>query len=481
MKKITLFLTALFLSVGIFAQCPPGPDGQYPNETITVVNDGTVNVINGCNYTTEFSVLDGLIIGDEYQFSISNNGTVAPAYVTVVDSADGTTVLDHGTSPFIWTATVNGVQLNWSDDETCTGIDECHTTAYVNITMAPAPPANNSCETALPIACDETLSGDTSAFGATDTVGNPSNDLWYLYSGPAGDITASLCTSAYDTNILIFDACGGEVIANNDDSCGLQSLVTFTADGASIYYIAVEGYDNNNGMFDIAITCADPIEPPANDDCSNAQALTFGVPAMGTTAGATEELDQERAPCDPFGFMSDVWYTIEITEGRSDLIINTTVIDPADQAFIAVYYSCDALQDESLECSDAGGDESVTVFDLINDTYFIRVWSDGLTSRSDQRIEGEFNIVVDATLSTTEIDDILDFSYYPNPVNDNLSLKAQKNIQNVIVYNMLGQEVIRTNPNTVNTELNMSELQSGAYFVKINIDNNIETFKIIKN
>ena len=70
MKKITLFLTVLFLSVGIFAQCPPGPDGQYPNETITVVNDGVVNVINGCNYTTEFSVLDGLIIGDEYQFSI---------------------------------------------------------------------------------------------------------------------------------------------------------------------------------------------------------------------------------------------------------------------------------------------------------------------------------------------------------------------------------------------------------------------------
>jgi hypothetical protein len=59
-------------------------------------------------------------------------------------------------------------------------------------------------------------------------------------------------------------------------------------------------------------------------------------------------------------------------------------------------------------------------------------------------------------------------------------LNAQKDIQNVAVYNMLGQEVIRTAPNTVNSTVNMNELSQGAYFVKVTIGNQIKTLRIIK-
>ncbi|RBP32709.1 putative secreted protein (Por secretion system target), partial [Oceanihabitans sediminis] len=72
-------------------------------------------------------------------------------------------------------------------------------------------------------------------------------------------------------------------------------------------------------------------------------------------------------------------------------------------------------------------------------------------------------------------------SYYPNPVNNTLTLDAKQNIDGVAVYNMLGQEVLRTAPNTVNTEINMSALRSGAYFVKVTIGNATETVRIIKN
>ncbi|WP_449274554.1 T9SS type A sorting domain-containing protein [Lacinutrix gracilariae] len=72
------------------------------------------------------------------------------------------------------------------------------------------------------------------------------------------------------------------------------------------------------------------------------------------------------------------------------------------------------------------------------------------------------------------------FSYFPNPVNNNLTLTAQKDIENIAVYNMLGQEVLRTAPNAVNTEVNMSALQAGAYFVKVTIGNATETVKVIK-
>ncbi|RBP32711.1 putative secreted protein (Por secretion system target) [Oceanihabitans sediminis] len=91
------------------------------------------------------------------------------------------------------------------------------------------------------------------------------------------------------------------------------------------------------------------------------------------------------------------------------------------------------------------------------------------------------NIVVDQSLSTESFDNLNSFRYYPNPVNNTLTLNAKQNIDGVAVYNMLGQEVLRTAPNTVNTEVNMSALRTGAYFVKVTIGNATETVRIIKN
>ncbi|MEO8933925.1 MAG: T9SS type A sorting domain-containing protein, partial [Xanthomarina sp.] len=91
---------------------------------------------------------------------------------------------------------------------------------------------------------------------------------------------------------------------------------------------------------------------------------------------------------------------------------------------------------------------------------------------------------LDITLNALSIGDFQSpelFKYYPNPVTNILTLKAQKNIQNVAVFNMLGQEVLRSVPNTVDSEVNMTSLQAGAYFVKVMIDNNMETIRIIKN
>ncbi|PIB32164.1 hypothetical protein BFP78_09940 [Gaetbulibacter sp. 5U11] len=91
-----------------------------------------------------------------------------------------------------------------------------------------------------------------------------------------------------------------------------------------------------------------------------------------------------------------------------------------------------------------------------------------------------FNVDLNTSLGVTKFEDEATFTYYPNPVNDNLTLKAQKEISNVSVYNMLGQEVYRNAPNSVDNLVNMSDLQSGAYFVKVTIDNVTETIKVIK-
>ncbi|HAI19332.1 MAG: hypothetical protein CMP05_09965 [Xanthomarina sp.] len=91
----------------------------------------------------------------------------------------------------------------------------------------------------------------------------------------------------------------------------------------------------------------------------------------------------------------------------------------------------------------------------------------------------DYKITVDNSLSVANLE-ISQFTYFPNPVNNTLSLRGVKDIQNVAVYNMLGQEVLRTAPNTVNSDVDMSGLQSGTYFVKVMIENTTKTIKVIK-
>jgi len=73
-----------------------------------------------------------------------------------------------------------------------------------------------------------------------------------------------------------------------------------------------------------------------------------------------------------------------------------------------------------------------------------------------------------------------DFSFYPNPVENQLNLKANAQIESVEIFNLLGQNVINTNPNAVETEINTQALQSGVYMMKVIIDGNQKTFKIVK-
>ena len=73
------------------------------------------------------------------------------------------------------------------------------------------------------------------------------------------------------------------------------------------------------------------------------------------------------------------------------------------------------------------------------------------------------------------------FNYFPNPVNDMLTIRAQKDVDHITVYNMLGQVVKRQSPNTRDCTVDLSAMQTGAYFVKVSIDNTVETVRILKN
>lgn len=72
------------------------------------------------------------------------------------------------------------------------------------------------------------------------------------------------------------------------------------------------------------------------------------------------------------------------------------------------------------------------------------------------------------------------FKFYPNPVKDILNLSHLQNITNVEVYNLLGQKVFENTLDDNTTQVDMSNLSSGNYFVKVTADNQTKTIKVIK-
>lgn len=72
------------------------------------------------------------------------------------------------------------------------------------------------------------------------------------------------------------------------------------------------------------------------------------------------------------------------------------------------------------------------------------------------------------------------FSYYPNPTRNELNVTAAKNISKVELFNLLGQSVLSDTVNANQKQLNLSNLQSGVYLMEVTIENNKESFKILK-
>ncbi len=84
---------------------------------------------------------------------------------------------------------------------------------------------------------------------------------------------------------------------------------------------------------------------------------------------------------------------------------------------------------------------------------------------------------IDLSTDTFETNQL---QYYPNPVDAILNLRFSETINSITVYNLLGQQVFRANPNTNETKIDVSALASGTYVMKVVSGNNSKAVKIIK-
>jgi len=73
------------------------------------------------------------------------------------------------------------------------------------------------------------------------------------------------------------------------------------------------------------------------------------------------------------------------------------------------------------------------------------------------------------------------FNYSPNPVKNSLTISNNSLIESIEISSILGQKMMRINVNNLQTELNLSGLSNGVYFVKVTSEGQEKTVKIVKD
>jgi hypothetical protein len=74
----------------------------------------------------------------------------------------------------------------------------------------------------------------------------------------------------------------------------------------------------------------------------------------------------------------------------------------------------------------------------------------------------------------------IDFAYYPNPTNGNVTITSKDPITEVTVYNVQGQLLFEQKMNEMNTNVDMSSFANGTYFFKLKINGVEANFKVLK-
>jgi len=448
---------------------PPANDDCATAETLTVNTDGTCTITTSgtLESSTESSIDPSCDTGTEwdvwYSFVAPSSGNIDftvtlgtgnPLEYAVFDDCAGTTQLYcsdplDGTSLTGLTPGTTYYLMVWNDGFETPG----------DFTICASEP------TCTPSTATYTVVNDC------DNSGGFLIDVEITDMGSATNLTVS-----NDQDATTFPATStGTIVQFGPYTNGTDVIITVSDDS-----------DANCSYDSSAITqvaC-----PPSNDDIANATAITIGEMICdgstnnGSNVAATDS-GEGAGSCFFGGAGSDVWYTFTISSD-SDVTVSTdylggTLVDTQ----IAVYSGTPGAlveegcsQDEGTVILSNGSSWNSIIPDLTltAGTYYVQV-------SGYNGAEGTFCLSVDAvSLSTEDFDKEAAFTYYPNPVNNNLNLSSQKEINNVSVYNMVGQEVYRSTPNTMTDVVDMSGLQAGAYFVKVTVGNATKTVKVIK-
>ena len=112
--------------------------------------------------------------------------------------------------------------------------------------------------------------------------------------------------------------------------------------------------------------------------------------------------------------------------------------------------------------------------------------NDIVTNKADIFFDYNFPIETNTATTIFQLLGTQDFSIdesiqiYPNPTNDFVNIKAKGTINSIQLFDVQGRIIKASTIKDTETRFDISQYDSGIYFVKINTDKGVKTEKLIK-
>lgn len=210
-----------------------------------------------------------------------------------------------------------------------------------------------------------------------------------------------------------------------------------------------------------------------NDPVQFSYECSFHAATMGGIITVVENID-----C---AIPSDIGFT-NVTSTTADFFWLESADETNGYSWVVMNQGDDPVTDTPVDDGvEASGETTASATGLTADTEYDFYIETQCGNDGNSGFAGPVTFTTETlALSQNELEG---FKFYPNPASETVHLESIENIESIKVYNMMSQEVLNHLPldNNMSTiELNVSNLESGTYFMEVNSDNKVGVYKFIK-
>lgn len=290
--------------------------------------------------------------------------------------------------------------------------------------------------------------------------------------------------------------CGEATVANFEVTTGQQPLFYTAQTGGeslagtaalqtAIYYVSqtVNGCESARVPFLVLVNPI-PTAPvaAAQTFCGNATVATLTASGYNPQWFSSEDADTPLAADTPL--VEGTYYVSQNISGcespRTAVEVTAAVIDQpvgeADQNFGAGATLAGLVVEGDNIVWYANEDLTEVLADdtaLTDGVTYYAVTVEGECMSEALAVTAHFSLSTDV-VSKTKI------TIYPNPVSSVLNVNGNESIENITVFNLMGQEELTVAPHAVSAQVNVSALQAATYLVRVQTALGTTTVKMVK-